>query len=545
VGNLSSICAEGSDGVERNISALRINSCYPTEKCVNQLHRRHVMAVKSPQHLNSTEKRERCALGMRVVHYPTLRVNAQGVTNSSRHSHELADKHCYDKTSGNDRDTGGYTSILIKTERHCPKWTLANREESVINPFEEIESNVRYYCRRWPAVFSTAHGATIVDEDGVEYLDFFAGAGVLSYGHNNPLLVDVAIEHLRAGKLLHSLDTFTVEKRSFLETMQRHVLAPRNLDMVIQTVGPTGATAVEAALQLAQRITGNRAVVGFAGSYHGMTYRAASISASMAGRKTSAHLKEFVALPYVDHVSESDIELLDRTLRAPVDGERVGALIIEPTQGEGGARPFDPAYLRAIRELCSELGVLVIADEVQAGVGRTGSFFSFEGSSLDPDIVCVSKAISGLGLPMALNLVRRGLDTWNPGEFSGTFRGNNLAFATSAAMLENYWADAELEKGTERRGHTVREALQTMSDNFGKGRYAVRGNGLLCGLDVGDTQLATDIAQAAFDRRLIVETCGAGDTTVKLLPPIVIDEDQLNDGLTRLGDAVAYAHASR
>jgi diaminobutyrate-2-oxoglutarate transaminase len=414
-----------------------------------------------------------------------------------------------------------------------------------MNPFEEIESNVRYYCRRWPAVFSSALGSTLVDERGTEYLDFFAGAGALSYGHNNPALIEVAIEHLRAGKLLHSLDTFTVEKRRFLEAMQRHILAPRQLDMVVQTVGPTGATAVEAALQLAQRITGNRAIVGFAGSYHGMTYRAASISASMAGRKTSAHLKEFVALPFVDHVSEADLELLHQTLQSTIDGEPIGAVIIEPTQGEGGARPFDPLYLRAIRERCSELGILVIADEVQAGVGRTGPFFSFEGSALDPDIICVSKAISGLGLPMALNLVRRSLDTWDPGEFSGTFRGNNLAFATSAAMLETYWADSDLEKNTEHRGRAVRSALDEISNQFGNGRFVVRGNGLLCGLDVGDTRLAANIAQAAFERRLIVETCGAGDTTVKLLPPIVIDEDELTNGLARLGDAVAEAHSAR
>lgn len=218
-----------------------------------------------------------------------------------------------------------------------------------MNPFEELESNVRYYCRRWPAVFSSAHGATLVDENGVEYLDFFAGAGALSYGHNNPVLVEVAIQHLREGRLLHSLDTFTVEKRAFLESMQRRILEPRQLDMVIQTVGPTGATAVEAALQLAQRITGHRAVVGFEGGYHGMTYRAASISASMAGRETSAHLKDFVALPYVANVTEADLELLAQTLRTSVNGQKIGALIIEPTQGEGGARPFDPAYLRAIR----------------------------------------------------------------------------------------------------------------------------------------------------------------------------------------------------
>jgi len=414
-----------------------------------------------------------------------------------------------------------------------------------MNSFEELESNVRSYCRKWPAVFATAQGSTITDEDGVEYLDFFAGAGALSYGHNNPVLVEVAVEHLRAGKLLHSLDTFTVEKRRFLESMQRYVLAPRQLDMVIQTVGPTGATAVEAALQLAQRITGNRAVVGFAGSYHGMSYRAASISASMAGRATSAHLKDFVALPFVENVTDEDLELLDRTLRNTIDGQRIGALIIEPTQGEGGARPFDPAYLRAIRERCTELGIIVIADEVQAGVGRTGSFFSFESSGLDPDIVCVSKSISGLGLPMALNLVRRSLDSWTPGEFSGTFRGNNLAFATSATMLETYWADSTLEKSTEQRGLAVRTALQNMSDEFGDGGFIVRGNGLLCGLDVGSTELAARIADASFERHLIVETCGAGDTTVKLLPALVINDEQLHDGLTRLSDAVAQASSLR
>ena len=410
--------------------------------------------------------------------------------------------------------------------------------------FETLESNVRYYCRRWPAVFASARGAIITAEDGTQYLDFFAGAGALSYGHNNPALVEVAIEHLRAGRLTHSLDTFTVEKRQFLEAMQRYVLAPRQLDMVVQMVGPTGATAVEAALQLAQKVSGRRAVLGFEGSYHGMTYRASSISASMAGRAVSAHLGDFVALPYVDRATDEDLALLERTLRTPVDGEAIGAVIIEPTQGEGGARAFDPQYLRAIRTIADELGVVVIADEVQAGVGRTGPFFSFEGSGLDPDIVCVSKSISGLGLPMALNLIRRGLDSWGAGEFSGTFRGNNLAFATSARMLETYWADSTLEKQTELNGRSVRNALETMSAAAG-GDFAVRGNGLLCGLDVGDTRLAADIASAAFERHLIVETCGAGDTTVKLLVPLTIDEDQLHDGLTRLGDAVASTCADR
>ncbi len=411
-----------------------------------------------------------------------------------------------------------------------------------MNAFEHLESNVRYYCRRWPTVFTRGAGTSLWDEDGREYIDFFAGAGALSYGHNNPVFVDVAIEHLRSGKILHSLDTFTPEKRQFLDTMNEVLLAPRALDMVIQTVGPTGATAVEAALQLAQRVTGHRGVLGFAGGYHGMSYRAASISHSMAGRETSAHIGDFVALPYVEHVTEQDLELLETTLRHGVDGERFGAIIIEPTQGEGGARPFDPAYLSAVREAATRHGVVVIADEIQAGVGRTGAFFSFEGSALDPDIICVSKSISGLGLPMALNLVRRSLDTWRPGEFTGTFRGNNLAFATSTAMLETYWRDEELEKSTSEKGVRVRNALSVMAEEFGSGRYSVRGNGLLCGLDVVDTARAAAISSGAFERGLVVECCGPGDTVVKILAPLVIDDDTLTEGLSRLADAVAAAH---
>ena len=414
-----------------------------------------------------------------------------------------------------------------------------------MQPFEDFESEVRYYCRRWPAVFSTSRGSTLTTEDGVDYFDFFAGAGALSYGHNNPLLVDVAIEHLRAGKVLHSLDTFTPEKARFLEAMESLILKPRQLDMVVQTVGPTGATAVEAALTLAQRLTGKRAVVGYAGGYHGMTYRAASISASMAGREVVAHVGAFRTLPFVAHVTDDDLALLDQALTTPVDGEAIGAVILEPTQGEGGARPFDPAYLGAIRERCTELGIIVIADEVQAGVGRTGSFFSFEGSALDPDIICLSKSISGLGLPMAILLVRRELDTWAPGEFTGTFRGNNLAFATSATMLEHYWSDEETEKATEEKGLIIRTTLDHVAETYGQGNFSVVGNGMLAGLNVTSGPLATAIADEAFTRRLIVETCGTGDATVKLLAPIVIDEDELHHGLQLLEASVAAACTAR
>jgi len=409
----------------------------------------------------------------------------------------------------------------------------------VLNTFDELESNVRYYCRRWPTVFSSAQGAHLVDEAGSEYLDFFAGAGALSYGHNNPVLVDVAINHLRSNKLLHSLDTFTQEKRHFLETIEDVILRPRQLDMVVQTVGPTGATDVEAALQLAHRLTGKRGVIGFQGGYHGMSLRAASISESMAPRAVVEHVGDFVALPFVETVTETDLELLERAMTSRVDGQGIGAIIIEPTQGEGGCRPFDPLYLAAVRQMASAYGVIVIADEIQAGVGRTGPFFSFEGTALDPDIITVSKSISGLGLPMALLLVRKSLDTWRPGEFSGTFRGNNLAFATSATMMDHYWRDSAFEQNTLRHGAIVREALTEMADLYGNGTFKVQANGMLAGLNTFNTELSEAISMAAFRRKLIVEVCGRGDTIVKLLPTLIMTDDQLRDGLGRLHDAVA------
>jgi diaminobutyrate-2-oxoglutarate transaminase len=197
-----------------------------------------------------------------------------------------------------------------------------------------------------------------------------------------------------------------------------------------------------------------------------------------------------------------------------------------------------------VRRLCTEHGVIVIADEIQAGVGRTGPFFSFEGSGLDPDIICVSKSLSGLGLPLAVNLLRPELDVWAPGEFTGTFRGGNLALATSRAMLDLYWSAPTIQLATECRGVLVRDALEAITRASGQPGLTVTGRGLLWGLHTPDGATAAAIAAAAFERRLLVETCGPGGATVKLLPPLVTEDADLLDGLARLADAVT-ATASR
>jgi len=402
-----------------------------------------------------------------------------------------------------------------------------------ISAFEQLESNVRYYCRRWPAVFVAGRGAHVVAETGQRYLDFFSGAGALSYGHNPGFLVEAVIEHLRAGRLVHSLDTHTPEKAGFLRTLERCVLEPRQLDMVVQFVGPTGATAVEAALRLAERVSGRRAVVAFEGGFHGMTAGAARVSHSLPARDhTGCRF-----LPYRAEPDHEDLVLVARALATPIDGELPGAMIVEPVQGEGGARPFDRRYLGELRRLCTEHGVVLIADEIQAGVGRTGPFFSFEGSQLDPDIICLSKSLSGLGLPFALNLIRRSLDRWSPGEFTGTFRGSNLAFVSAAALLEHYWSQPDGALETARHGELVEEALTQLAGTS-RVPFSITGRGLLWGLTFDDERAATAVVSAAFRSGLIVEACGERDRTVKLLPPLVIRHDELVEGLEILSRAV-------
>ena len=402
--------------------------------------------------------------------------------------------------------------------------------------YADLESDVRSYCRSWPTTFVSASGSTVTDQSGKQYLDFFAGAGALSFGHNDPQLIDAAITHLRSGGLLHSLDTHTPEKGHLLEALRDVILEPRGLDMVVQFVGPTGATSVEAALRLAHRVTGRHGVVAFDGGYHGMTERTAGVSGSL-GRLAS----DCTLLPFVADATGDDVSLLDEAMRGATSGSRPGAVIIEPTQGEGGARPFDPRYLDAVGRLARAHDVVVIADEVQAGVGRTGGFFSFEGTGLDPDIVCLSKSISGLGLPLALNLVRRSRDQWSPGEFTGTFRGSNLAFVTATAMLHGHWRDDRLETGTARKGLLVHQGLAEVIDRAGPGAagFEVSGKGLLWGLHTGAPAVARKIAAAAFDRGLLVETCGPGGGTVKILPPLVIEAAELERGFDCLADAAA------
>ncbi|MET8424451.1 diaminobutyrate--2-oxoglutarate transaminase [Nocardia sp. NPDC004860] len=407
------------------------------------------------------------------------------------------------------------------------------------NVFEALESNVRGYCRSWPTVFDTASGAWLTDENGKEYLDFFAGAGALNYGHNNPLLKQALIDYLLGDGITHALDMSTVAKRRLLEAMRDLVLVPRGLDYKVQFPGPTGANAVEAALKLARKVTGRTTVLNFTNAFHGMTLGALSVTGNAAKRAgAGVPLVHAAPMPYDGYLDEpEDFSWMRRALDDSSSGlDKPAAVIVETVQGEGGINVARAEWLRQLSELCSARGILLIVDDVQMGCGRTGPFFSFEVAGITPDIVALSKSIGGYGLPMALVLMRRDLDQWSPGEHNGTFRGNNAAFVTAEVALRHYWSDDRLQLATLAKGARVHEHLAALAESFTG--ISTRGRGLVHGLVFEDASQAEKVCQVAFEHGLLVETSGANDEVVKLLPPLTVSDDEITHGLGILTRAV-------
>ncbi|ANJ26011.1 diaminobutyrate--2-oxoglutarate transaminase [Agromyces aureus] len=414
--------------------------------------------------------------------------------------------------------------------------------------FNRRESEVRGYVRAFPVVFDRAVGSTLVGEDGREYLDFFAGAGVLNYGHNNPLFTRALVEYLERDGIIHGLDMATSAKKAFIEAFERLVLEPRGLDHKLQFTGPTGANAVEAALKVARQATGRTNVVAFTNAFHGLSIGALAATGNSHYRGAAGiTLDNITRLPYDGYLGADvdTLDLLEKMLDDPGSGvDLPAAVIVEAVQGEGGINVASAAWLRRLRAITAERGILLILDEIQAGVGRTGAFFAFEESGIVPDLVTVSKSISGSGLPMSLVLLRPEVDVWKPGAHTGTFRGNNLAFVSARAALENYWADTALVDGVAARSALLRAELEQIAAANPELGFVVRGRGLMYGLACdADRGLAGRISKQAFTRGLVIETSGAHDEVLKFLPALTISDDELLKGLAIVRESLAVALA--
>jgi len=432
------------------------------------------------------------------------------------------------------------TEMLI---RIGPIGARRPKEPSDLGVFEHLESEVRAYCRDFPAVFERASGSLMWDEQGRRYIDFFAGAGVLNYGHNHPRLKQAVMEYMAGDGIVHGLDMATSAKARLLHTLEEVVLQPRGLDYKVQFPGPTGTNAVEAALKLARKATGRSTVVAFTAGFHGMTLGSLAATANRFKRHgAGAPLADTVHLPYDGYLGEGwdSTELLERMLGDPGSGlDLPAAVIVETLQGEGGINPARFEWLKRVDEICKAHEVLLVVDDIQMGCGRTGPFFSFEPAGIVPDMVTLSKSIGGIGLPLALTLFRRDLDLWKPAEHNATFRGNNVAFVAAAEALDLFWRDEALSTDVTRKGEMVAERLAAIAARFPELKLTTRGRGLVHGLDCGLEGVSGQIVAQAFERGLIVETSGARSQVVKVMPPLTIDEETLTAGLDLLEHAVA------
>lgn len=409
--------------------------------------------------------------------------------------------------------------------------------------FDELESEVRSYARSFPRVFNRACGEYLYDSEGTEFLDFLAGAGTLNYGHNNPLFKRALLEYIEADGITHGLDLHTLAKQRFLETLQAKILRPRGLDYQVQFTGPTGTNAVEAALKLARNIKGRHNIISFTNGFHGVTSGALAATGNSHHRGAAGiNLGGVTRMPYDGYLGEGfdTTAYLDKVLSDASSGvDKPAAAIVETVQGEGGINAAGFAWLRSLQEVCRRHDVLLIVDDIQAGCGRTGSFFSFEPVGIQPDIVTMSKSLSGYGLPMAVVFMKSELDLWKPGEHNGTFRGNNHAFITATAAINHYWSDSKFAKSIAKKGQVIADRLDHYVAQYGDGNFNARGRGMFQGINCVSGALASDISLRAFKKGLMIETSGADDQVIKLLCPLTISDEALNKGLDMIEESIS------
>lgn len=408
----------------------------------------------------------------------------------------------------------------------------------------DCESNVRGYARLFPTVFVSAKGSRLMDQQDRRYIDFFCGAGSLNYGHNPDGVKNALLEYIGGDGVLHSLDTMTHAKADFLRHFRELILRPRDLDYRIQFTGPTGTNSVEAAVKLARKSTGRSHVIAFTHAYHGHSLGSLALTGNQAYHDESYGSHNNVThLPFDGYCDGVDsAQLLRRLLEDSSSGlPRPAAIILETIQGEGGVNVASDAWLLKIEAICRDHEIVLIVDDIQVGNGRTGKFFSFEHAGIRPDLVCLSKSIGG-GLPMSLLLIRPDLDIWNPGEHTGTFRGNNLAFVAATAVL-NHWREPRFEADILNRGIIVEDHLREIADTYAVAGFQVRGRGLIWGLDVRSGEIASQIIRECFRDGLLIESSGADDEVVKVMPALTIDRTVLCEGLEVLRRAVNHVMA--
>ncbi|MHC0053570.1 diaminobutyrate--2-oxoglutarate transaminase [Actibacterium sp. D379-3] len=416
---------------------------------------------------------------------------------------------------------------------------MSSDTSAEISIFKRRESDARSYCRSFDTVFTCASGSEITDVKGRSYIDFLAGCSSLNYGHNDPDMKQALVQHIAGDGIAHGLDLHTDTKAGFLGAFDQHILAPRGMDHRVMFTGPTGANAVEAAMKLARKVTGRTNIIAFTNGFHGVTLGALAATGNSYHRGGAGMtLNGVTRMPYDGYMGEDcdTTKFLEAMLSDRSSGmDAPAAIILETVQGEGGLNAARPEWVRRVADLAQAHGALLIIDDIQAGCGRTGTFFSFEDMGVTPDIVTMAKSISGFGLPMALMLVRPEHDVFGPAEHNGTFRGNTHAFVTARVAVEKFWADDAFQNELADKAVALTTGLADLAALI-PGAF-LKGRGLMQGVDVGSGELAGAICARAFANGLVIETSGPEDQVVKVLAPLTTPDATFRKGLNILLDA--------
>lgn len=413
------------------------------------------------------------------------------------------------------------------------------------------------YTRDYPLVAKTGRGAVIEDVDGNTFLDFAAGIAVVATGHCHPQVV-AAIQK-QAAELIHMSGT-DFYYPNLVELAEKLASVVPGAEPKRVYFGNSGAEAIEAAIKLVKYHTKRDKLVAFHGAFHGRTMGALSLTASRSVQRKGfgTLLAGVFHTPYPDtyrgtygvrpdHAAEDCLSYLENELfRRRVDPEEVAGIFIEPIQGEGGYLPAPPEFLQGLQRMCRKYGILLVADEVQSGMGRTGKWWACEHAGIEPDILCTAKGIAS-GMPLSAMIARRSVMNWTPGAHASTFGGNPVCIAASLATIklleEKYMANAA------RMGELVMKKTADWKQRH-KIVGDIRGRGLMIGIEfVRDqktkekaAELRNKIVEQAFYKGLLV--LGSGDTTLRLCPPLLVDEEQVDFALRTLDGVITAVERS-
>jgi 4-aminobutyrate aminotransferase len=390
------------------------------------------------------------------------------------------------------------------------------------------------YTRVYPLVVRRARGAMIEDMDGNRFLDYTAGIAVTNVGHSHPRVV--AAIRKQAGRLIHmsGTDFYYAPQVRLAERLAALAPGPEPKRVFFTN---SGAEAIEAALKLARRHTGRNRALAFMNAFHGRTYGAMSLS----GSKPMQRRGFSPLVPEIHHARYGDLESVAALLRTICPPDELAAIFVEPIQGEGGYIVPPPDFLPGLRRLCDEHNVLLVLDEVQSGMGRTGKMFACEHWGVAGDIVCLAKGIAN-GLPLGAIIARASVMDWPSGSHASTFGGNPVACAASLATLK--LVERRYRANAKRRGLKLCEGLLALAQRHGFVRE-VRGLGLMIGVEIQDErgrpapELRDLIVQLAFQRGLLLLPCGA--STLRICPPLCLSARQVDLGLELLGRSFAAA----